>query len=34
MERQGVIPTICVMLVTAVLVRMALMVLTGGQVLP
>lgn len=33
MERQGVIPTIATMIIAAVLVRMLLMILSGGEVL-
>lgn len=33
MEKQGVLRTICIMLVTAVLVRMILMILSGGEVI-
>jgi poly-gamma-glutamate biosynthesis protein PgsC/CapC len=34
MERQGVVQTLCVMITTAVLVRLMLMLLTGGNMLP
>ncbi len=33
MERQGVIPTLCVMITTAVLVRLLLMLLNGGNLI-
>jgi len=33
MERQGIIPTICVMIVTAVFVRLILILLTGGKLI-
>ena len=33
MERQGVIPTISTMIIAAVLIRMFLMILSGGEVL-
>jgi len=33
MERQGVLQTICVMITTAVLVRLLLMVLNGGSII-
>ncbi len=33
MDRQGVLPTLCVMTTTAVLVRLLLMVLNGGDVI-
>ena len=34
MERQGILQTLCVMITTAVLVRLMLMLLTGGNLLP
>ena len=33
MERQGIVPTLCVMSITAVLVRLALMLLNGGNLI-
>ena len=33
MDRQGVLPTLCVMTTTAVLVRLLLMILNGGNVI-
>lgn len=33
MERQGVVPTLCVMTTTAVLVRLLLMLLSGGSLI-
>ena len=33
MERQGVVQTLCVMLTTAVLVRLLLMMLNGGEII-
>ena len=33
MERQGVVPTLCVMITTAVLVRLLLMLLNGGNLI-
>ncbi len=32
MERQGVVKTICVMIIAAVMIRLLLMIVTGGQV--
>jgi poly-gamma-glutamate biosynthesis protein PgsC/CapC len=31
MERQGIIPTLCIMLTTAAIVRLLLIILTGGK---
>ena len=33
MERQGVVPTLCIMITTAVLVRLLLMILNGGNII-
>jgi len=33
MERQGIVPTLCVMITTAVLVRLLLMLLNGGNLI-
>ena len=32
MERQGVVKTVCVMIIAAVFIRLILMIVTGGQV--